>query len=140
MHNTLGEFVGVRLRALMDKHQIKATQLSKEMGRAPSYLSRKLEPQKNTAEERELTIADVDAILRVLKEPLSVMLAPVLATGDREILSFIGEDGRTMADIWAFFKKADKAMERRLLPQGLVEHVNDRVTLTPLGRSCALAA
>lgn len=136
----VSEVARVRLLALIKRAGTSPTAVSEKMGKAHSYLARKLKPAGST-DVRELTTIDLDGVLEALGLPASALLEPVLWPGDRELLGWIAaqpEDNRTVRAAGRAYPGAKRSLER-LAEQLLVEEADGVLRLTPDGQGCAAA-
>lgn len=139
---TFSETIIARLLGRISMAGTSLSALSKSMGRAHSYLGRKLSPA-SPSEARELSVTEVDDILAALGLPPTALDEPALAPADRHVLAWAARtsDGeRTLAAAAALFAGLRRILDR-LSGQRLLVLDGERIHLTEEGmRYADLAA
>lgn len=132
---TLLQVLRCRLKLLLQLQGLSPSGVARDMGRAHTWLARKLDADHTQA--RPLLVQDIDEVLAHLELPGTRLLRAVLLPGDRELLRFIAAtDNPTAADVAAVFARDDEALAR-LAEQGLVATFDNTLTLTDGGVTAA---
>lgn len=130
---TYAETVRVRLLALIMLNEHTPNSLSTAMGRAHSYLGRKLQAGEADA-KRGLKTVDVDEVLSALRLGPEAVMAPVFGEVDLQLLRWLREnDGATRTDAAHLYRGVAKAVERLAMQAMVTEGEAGDLHLTPEG-------
>lgn len=123
---TFGALTRARLRALIAAKGYTLTGLARKMDRSHTWILRKLSP--DTKEPRPLDMGDVDAILKFLGEPATVLQEAVYRPGDRELLGLLKDGPVTLDQAEATIRGAAE-IAARLEDQALVRVEDETIVL-----------
>ena len=129
------ELMRIRILAHVQIRDTSLAALSKDLGKAHSYLGRKLQPSK-TGEKRELSTVEIDEVLRGLHLHQEALFVPAFGPSDREILGWFARTPaaeRTELAAAHIYAGVSRAVERLTMQGLLARDVDGTLAVTGEG-------